>query len=140
MLNDGFFADYKKHDPGRQYGVNYSFVTNKDGRFAWRPFELMNPAIYVSLVNLICKAENWNHIQGSFKDYETGTIECSSAPMVSDNAETDKAVQVQSWWQRLEQRSLLSSLEFSHVLHTDVSDCYGSIYTHSVSWALHGLM
>ncbi|MGO7175505.1 RNA-directed DNA polymerase [Rhizobium ruizarguesonis] len=139
VLNDGFYADYKKHDPGRQYGVNYSFVTNKDGRFAWRPFELMNPAIYVSLVNLICKSENWKHIQGSFEDYETGTVECSSAPMVSDNAETDKAVQVQSWWQRLEQRSLLSSLEFSHVLHTDVSDCYGSLYTHSISWALHGL-
>jgi hypothetical protein len=31
------------------------------------------------------------------------------------------------------------SLEFSHVLHTDVTDCYGSLYTHSISWALHSL-
>ena len=31
------------------------------------------------------------------------------------------------------------SLEFSHVLHTDVVDCYGSLYTHSISWAIHGL-
>jgi hypothetical protein len=30
-------------------------------------------------------------------------------------------------------------LEFSHVLHTDVVDCYGSLYTHSISWAIHGL-
>lgn len=30
-------------------------------------------------------------------------------------------------------------MEFSHVLHTDVTDCYGSLYTHSVSWAIHGL-
>ncbi len=29
--------------------------------------------------------------------------------------------------------------EFSHVLHTDVTDCYGSLYTHSISWALHGI-
>jgi hypothetical protein len=30
-------------------------------------------------------------------------------------------------------------LEFSHILHTDVVDCYGSLYTHSISWAIHGL-
>jgi Reverse transcriptase (RNA-dependent DNA polymerase) len=30
-------------------------------------------------------------------------------------------------------------LEFSHLLHTDVTDCYGSLYTHGISWALHGL-
>ena len=30
-------------------------------------------------------------------------------------------------------------MEFSHLLHTDVTDCYGSLYTHSISWALHGL-
>ncbi|SFN77453.1 Reverse transcriptase (RNA-dependent DNA polymerase) [Roseovarius lutimaris] len=30
------------------------------------------------------------------------------------------------------------SLEFSHVSLTDVSNCYPSIYTHSIAWALHG--
>ena len=30
------------------------------------------------------------------------------------------------------------SLDFSHVLHSDVTDCYGSLYTHSISWAIHG--
>ena len=38
--------------------VNYNFATNKDGRFAWRPLELIHPAIYVSLVNLICEDSN----------------------------------------------------------------------------------
>ena len=40
---------------------------------------------------------------------------------------------------KIEQRSLELSLEFSHVLHTDVVDCYGSLYTHSISWAIHGI-
>ena len=49
------------------------------------------------------------------------------------------AKQIRSWWQSVEQQSLIYSLEFSHVLHTDVIDCYGSLYTHSISWALHGI-
>jgi hypothetical protein len=58
--------------------------------------------------------------------------------MSIDN-QTDVATQVRSWWQKVEQRSLIYSLEFSHILHTDVTDCYGSLYTHSIAWALHGL-
>jgi hypothetical protein len=133
VLKGGLYMDHKKDDPGRLYDVNYSFVTNKDGRFAWRPFELMNPAIYVSLVNLICEGENWQFLQQKFKEFDSGVVACGSAPMISDSSETDKAVQVQSWWQRLEQYSLLSSLEFSHVLHTDVADCYGSLSTRIAS-------
>jgi len=30
--------------------VNYSFLNNKDGKFAWRPLQLINPALYVYLV------------------------------------------------------------------------------------------
>jgi RNA-directed DNA polymerase len=37
----------------------------------------------------------------------------------------------------IEQASLVFALDFKYVLHTDISDCYGSIYTHSVPWALH---
>ena len=29
-------------------------------------------------------------------------------------------------------------LEYEYIFHTDISDCYGSIYTHSIAWALHG--
>jgi len=29
-------------------------------------------------------------------------------------------------------------LEYDCVLITDITDCYGSIYTHSIGWALHG--
>lgn len=27
--------------------VNYKFLNNKDGKFAWRPFQLIHPALYV---------------------------------------------------------------------------------------------
>ena len=31
------------------------------------------------------------------------------------------------------------SLEYRSLLHTDVTDCYGALYTHSIPWALHGM-
>lgn len=33
--------------------VNYLLLNNKDGKFAWRPFELIHPALYVALVHKI---------------------------------------------------------------------------------------
>lgn len=138
ILNDGNYAQFKSKTPGSLPNVNYNFIANKDGKFAWRPYELMHPAIYVSLVNVICDVDNWKHIAERLSEFEGGAVECCSAPVMSIDHQTDVATQIKSWWQRVEQRSLVYSLEFSHVLHTDVTDCYGSLYTHSISWALHG--
>jgi len=139
VLNGASFSGFKKSNPEHLSGVNYSFVANKDGRFAWRPYELMHPAIYVSLVNLICSAEAWPAITTRFAAFDHGSVTCCSAPVISLDHQSDQAAQVKKWWQEVEQRSLCYSLEFSHVLHTDVTDCYGSLYTHSIAWALHGL-
>ena len=139
VLNGGNYAQFKATNPSDLSNVNYSFIANKDGRLAWRPYELMHPAIYVSLVNTICEEENWNTIKTRIKHFEEGVVDCCSAPVMSVDHQTDVATQVKSWWQRVEQQSLTYSLEFSHLLHTDVTDCYGSLYSHSISWAVHGL-
>ncbi|EDT01878.1 conserved hypothetical protein [Burkholderia ambifaria IOP40-10] len=139
VLNGESFTAFKSSNPEHLSDVNYSFVANKDGRFAWRPYELMHPAIYVSLVNLICSAENWAEITARFSTFCHGSITCCSLPVISVDHQTDQAAQVRKWWQEVEQQSLCYSLEFSHILHTDVTDCYGSLYTHSIAWALHGM-
>ncbi|WP_421315401.1 RNA-directed DNA polymerase [Aeromonas veronii] len=133
------FSQYKASNPAEYPDVNYNFIANKDGRFAWRPYELMHPVIYVSLVNVICEESNWKLIQSRVAEFEDGIVECCSAPVMSVDQQTDVATQIKSWWQAVEQRSLIYSLEFSHLLHTDVTDCYGSLYTHSIAWAIHGL-
>jgi RNA-directed DNA polymerase len=139
VLNGRSFNSFKSTSPNDFSGVNYNFISNKDGRFAWRPYELMHPAIYVSMVNIICEVANWELIKARLNEFEKGIIDCCSAPVMSVDLLPDVATQVKSWWQRVEQRSLTYSLEFSHLLHTDVTDCYGSLYTHSIAWALHGL-
>jgi hypothetical protein len=139
ILNGGNYAQFKSCNPADYPGVNYNLIANKDGRLAWRPYELMHPAIYVSLVNVICENDNWNLIRSRIADFEKGVVDCCSAPVMSVDHQTDVAAQIRNWWQAVEQRSLTYSLEFSHLLHTDVTDCYGSLYTHSIAWAIHGI-
>lgn len=128
----------KSKRPHNLNDVNYSFITNKDGRYAWRPFEIIHPAIYVALVNEITTSDNWDFILGRFKVFsETKRIKCLSIPVESLTEAKDKASQILHWWQEVEQESIALALDYEYVFHTDITDCYGSIYTHSIAWALH---
>lgn len=120
--------------------VNYKFLTNKDGKYSWRPIQLINPVIYVNLVNKITKKENWELIKIRFKKFqENENIRCYSIPTVSLNpTKSNKALNIQNWWQQIEQQSLELSLDFDCMMNTDITDCYGSVYTHTIPWALHG--
>ena len=106
VLGGKYYTAFKSENPEAFPDVNYSFVANKDGKFAWRPYELMHPAIYVSLVNLICENENWTHIKQRLSKFENGAVDCCSAPLLSLDEQTDQAAQVRSWWQSVEQSSL----------------------------------
>ena len=118
--------------------VNHRFLNNKDGKFAWRPLQLIHPAIYVSLVHKISKEENWNVIISRMEEFSSNSkIRCLSLPVESDDELSDRATTVSNWWHSVEQSSIELALKYQYVVHTDISDCYGSIYTHSIVWALH---
>ena len=118
--------------------VNYIFLNNKDGKFAWRPFQLIHPALYVSLVHNLTEEVNWNLIIARFGQFAANPkIKCYSIPLQSDGTQSDKATTVTQWWQTIEQQSIELALEYEYVLHTDITDCYGSIYIHSIPWAIH---
>jgi len=102
VLSDKNFAAFKSSNPKDFSGVNYSFLANKDGKFAWRPFELIHPAIYVSLVNVICDSNNWVNIQKRLSEFEGGAVECCSAPVISVDNQKDVEAQIKSWWQNVE--------------------------------------
>jgi len=132
-------SDFRIFNPRDFENVNYCILTNKDGKFAWRPFQLINPAIYVSLIQQITEKDNWELIQKRFNDFrKNDKIECHSLPMISETEKkTDKESQIFTWWQMIEQRSIALSLDYRYILQTDITDCYGSIYTHSIPWSLH---
>lgn len=130
----------KKIQPCDIDDVNYTLLNNKDGKYAWRPFQLIHPVIYVTLVHKITTEENWTVITERFKAFSKNkNIICNSIPFEPDTDSdlTDAAASVTNWWKEIEQKSLELSLQFEYVMHTDITDCYGAIYTHSISWAIH---
>ncbi len=131
-LGGASYTALKSSNPHILPNVNYSFTANKDGRFTWRPFELIHPALYVSLVNAFTDEANWNTVKTRMASFEGGVVECCSVPVVSNDHQTDVAAQMQGWWQAVEQRSLAYPLEYRNLLHTNVTDCYGALYTHSI--------
>ena len=127
-----------KSRPAEFENINHPLTTNKNGRYSWRPIEIIHPAVYVDLVKEITRPNNWKLIQQRFKDFtEDPKISCLSIPVNSETNRSDKAEQVFKWWREVEQKSIELSLEFDHVIHADISDCYSSMYTHSLSWAIH---
>lgn len=117
--------------------VSHTILQNKDGRYGWRSMQLIHPALYVRLVHLITEEQAWEEIGQRFQKFSANEkIICLSLPVESTEGK-DKAAQILQWWQEVEQRSIELALEFEHITHTDITDCYGSIYTHSIPWALH---
>jgi RNA-directed DNA polymerase len=128
-----------KLKPRKCEGVNYTIYSNKDGRYAWRPFQLIHPVIYVDLVNLLTEYKAWVEIQARFGEFSKDPkIRCLSIPQESLTKRKDQGAQILHWWQGIEQASIELALDFNHVLHADIADCYASVYTHAIAWAIHG--
>jgi hypothetical protein len=133
-----FIAD-KKIRPKYIDDVNYTLISNKDGFYAWRPFEIIHPALYVDLVNLITAYKNWKLTKKRIgKMRSKSFVKCLSWPVKSKAKKKDAGVQITTWWKKLELESIKKGLEFKYMFEVDISNCYGSIYTHSIPWALHG--
>lgn len=137
-LKDKDYFGIKTKSPNNIDNLNYKFMHNKNGKYDWRPLQIIHPVIYVSLINQITNYRNWKELKKRFGEIRGKSIvECISLPIVSETKQSDKAEQILNWWEEIEQKSISLSLDFSYIYHTDISDCYGSIYTHSIPWAIH---
>ena len=125
--------------PRDHEGVNYAMLSNKDGRHAWRPLQLIHPALYVSLVHKITEANHWKMIRERFQEFQQlANFKCLSIPLEAAPQGKDKAAQILNWWQGIEQGSIELALEYNYSFQADITDCYAAIYTHSIAWAVHG--
>lgn len=141
FLNKDLISDFcqSKNTIGKLDGVNYLMYANKDGKLSWRPFQIIHPLVYVALVHKITNDSNWKKLQDRFESFQSNKkIKCLSIPVRSEINQSDKAQQISSWWEQVEQQSILLSLEYDYIFDTDVADCYGSVYTHAIAWAIEG--
>jgi len=139
ILQNNKFSQIYNRKPEDVPNVNYDIITNKNGEYDWRKLTIINPILYVKLVNCVCNVESWAAICNRFKEFRADDhIVCSSIPVVKGIRKRQKAQQISNWLTEFEQDSVKQSLIFSHMVCTDIVNCYSSIYTHAIAWALHG--
>lgn len=127
-----------KTELSKQENVNHVILANKDGNYSWRPIELIHPMVYVDLVNLITDELNWDILCNRVIELnDKSMVKCISLPVESVSNKSDKAETILNWWENLEQAQIKYALDYEYCGHTDISNCYESIYTHSISWAVH---
>lgn len=135
--NGSGFREYTDKDLFSMDDINYHIYTNKNGNLSWRAFEVIHPLLYVHLVHTLTASENWTKICNRFLDFQINkNIECFSIPSLSLTKESDKAEQISNWWKNIEQKSIELALVYDYLYDTDIADCYSSIYTHSIAWAV----
>lgn len=141
MLDSSNVSKIELNRPGKSENLNHRFLMNKNGEYSWRPLEIINPVLYTELVWKITTDDNWQQILERFKKLQQNDkIRCLSLPFERPEAseKSPKESIILKWWEGFEQQSIALSLKYSSMAVTDIADCYGSIYTHTISWALHG--
>src|SRR5262245_58800081 len=63
-------TELRKQKPRDYDNVNHSLYNNKDGKYAWRPLQIIHPAIYVALVNEVTTQANWEAICDRFRQFQ----------------------------------------------------------------------
>lgn len=139
LLCDLVESDRKKRIyPRYCEGVNHMLLINKDALYEWRPLQFIHPILYVLLVNEITQDEHWNFLKKRFQEFSQNKNICNAGiPVASVSSEKDRKVQILEWWSQVEQESIYLSLQFRYLFKSDITNCYPSIYTHSLAWALH---
>lgn len=125
--------------PSKIEGVNHRILMKKDGIYAYRPIQIANPYLYYLLVKQLTTKEHWEKLTARFKCFRVPQIEVASYPKLKDcKDKSHRSAGVTSWWEHIEQRSLELALHYRYMFVTDITNCYASMYTHTIAWAVMG--
>jgi len=124
-------AKDKKNNLAESKCCNYSVPRVKHLR---RIVGIPNPLYQIILCSYIEK--NWKEIRKHIKKSPLSI----SRPILPINRKNEysRAFDLVKDNIKFEQELALRSTEFSYILRTDISRYYHTLYTHSISWALHG--
>lgn len=113
-----------------------NFLTPK-GHLSWRNFSLLHPYIFIHIVNEMTNESAWTTIKKILS--EKTLVNCYSIPKFSkEENDSAKLSGINRWLQMAENDLVKDSVNFSFLTVTDIKNFYPSIYTHSISWAIHG--
>lgn len=106
-----------------------SIVSHPRLGYKRRRLSIMNPISQFKLSDLI--SENWNEIK-MFLDSSSASLD---KPFLKGGIE--RAIPKPDF-SRIDLKKLEAASEFDHILYSDISRFYGTVYTHAVPWAMYG--
>ena len=122
-----------KKMPSDYENVNHKILVKKDAQYSYRPIQLINPYLYYLLVKAITNRSNWKNIKNRFDELTVPNIEVMSIPKVKgDSDKSHMSASVSAWWENVEQKSIQLALSYRYMFVTDITNCYGAIYTHTI--------
>ena len=74
FLDGKNISSVRSQNPRDCDDLNHTILNNKDGKYAWRPFQLIHPAIYVSIVHHVTDVKNWKLICNRFKSFYSNSL------------------------------------------------------------------
>jgi len=136
-LKDILKDPHKK--PSDYENVNHKILVKKDAQYSYRPIQLINPYLYYLLVKAMTNRSAWKEIKDRFNALTVPNIEVASIPKVKGSKDkSHSSASVVFWWENVEQRSIELAISYRYMFSTDITNCYGTIYTHTIAWALMG--
>lgn len=107
---------------------NHILISNKDGGYAMRPLSLSHPVLYYLLVRELTVPKAWRQLKKTIRKQRQECILVASHPLIPKENEAFKAsTTILNWWHNVEQLSIELSLDYTYMLSTDISNCYGCI-------------
>ena len=126
---DDLLADLLIIDKNKKFKSSYGRYNHPKNNISRRQLALLNPINYLYISDLISR--EWPAIHRRM----TGLL-CSSSPIVF--SKTSERAIVKEQYTAFSDRMLQILAQSDRAIRTDISQFYGSIYTHSITWALHG--
>ncbi len=136
-IGDKEFEDCIVANPEDCQGVTLDVTQSKDGKYAVRPCVLSNPYLYYFLAREICKEDHWNILIDCFDKYAVPNTKSCAFPIIPKKEESfHNSTSILNWWNSMEQRSVVLSLEYKYMFVSDITNCYGTINPQAIDWAL----
>lgn len=131
-----FYSKVVKPKDAKVSNINHAIICNKNNGLSWRKVTLINPYFYVHCVIVLTSDKVWPEIKLKLDSYLSNKkIKPVNIPFLKDKSSGSGVSQIiRNWWSHFENESMGLSVEYGFVANTDISNCYDSIYSHSLEW------
>lgn len=106
-----------------------------------RNFAIQHPKYYHDIIFHIIK--EWDFVLGHIFNKSNKFYSYSLPIPISKNIKSGlsnlrSGRMIYEWIEMAEKHLVIDAVNYSHILRTDITNFYASVYTHSIGWALHG--